>query len=384
MSLTNLLPIFIFAFFYLFAWTATKNRAQEPQNNESRYDYIDGIRGIAAILVIATHFWRITPAAQGVSFLFEGKNNYGPLGVQIFFCITGFLFFGQMITKDMKFSWDSFYRSRIRRIIPAYCAYLILGLCAVMAYGDISKAEPAQLKNLADLAFMGFAGNGSGKIFAGVHLDIIFGVIWTLKYEALFYIAFPFIVYIVGRLSILRGFTFLFLVTIYELISTGETLCGYFLTGGLAFIIAKKRSENKYLRIALYGVAILLVTNLLASNYPDFGWIRYILTSSLFIILTICRPSFLTSKPLTYLGDISYSLYLVHAPILILNRVFWAKIIELNSYDTTLYLIITFLGVLSIFTYSALQYKYIELPFLTKPQPNKLDTTFELQHKQNM
>ncbi|MBV4537356.1 acyltransferase family protein [Pseudomonas urmiensis] len=369
MTLSNLLPLIIFSLFIAFAWATTIKHGSAGSINNNRFAYIDGLRGIAAVVVVVTHFWRTTPSSNGISFLFDGRANYGPIGVQIFFCITGFLFFGQIIAKKGVFSWSTFYRSRVRRILPAYLAFYALGIITVLAYGDITKASTEQIPSLADMLFFGFAGKGEGKMFASVPLDLVFGVIWTLKYEIIFYITLPFITYLVARTGIGAGLSIMFAAVGYELASTGTTFAGYFLTGGIAYILAQKTKPSTATKF-LCGLCILsLIYYLITSNYQQYGVKHFIVSSSLFLLITLCKPTILESKPLRYLGEISYSIYLLHAPLLILNRVLFANILNIGTQEPQNYILVTFIGTTLIFGASAIQHKYLELPFITKSKP---------------
>lgn len=366
MTITNSLPIIILALFFIFAWITTRRTNTSAQAGVGRLEYVDGLRGIASIAVVATHFWRTTPSGASVSFLFDGRANYGPLGVQIFFCITGLLFFGQMLSKKGNFSWDAFYMSRTKRILPAYASFFGLGIIAVIAYGDISKIESAHFINLLDMAFFGLLGNGGGKVFAGVYIELIFGVIWTLKYEILFYLSFPFIVFATKHTGNVISFAIMFALTAYELIKTGSTFCGYFATGGLAYIIGNKLNPSATIKYALGILCASAVYYSLSTALPPYGWKQFALSSFIFISIAICKPAFLSAKPLRHLGDISYSIYLVHAPILIMNGVLFHSLFKKGIGGPLPFAIIVFTGVFAVYTASAIQYKYIELPCMRK------------------
>lgn len=366
MTMTNYLPVIIGILFLIFAWASTRTNVINHSVVGRRLDYIDGLRGVAAIAVVATHFWRTTPSGASVSFLFDGRSSYGPLGVQIFFCITGILFFGQMIEKGGDFKWSEFYSSRVRRIVPAYVSFFVLGLAAVLIYGNVGKASFGSLSNIIDMALMGFAGNGTGKTFAGVYLDLVFGVIWTLRYEVMFYMSFPLVVYIISRVGVRVGFAMMAIACMYELAKTGTTFCAYFVTGGVAYLLYKKYSLGSVSRFVLMLLCVALLIIFVRHDFPAFGWEQYILSSTIFICLAISRPKVLSSAPLRYLGDISYSIYLVHAPILIINGVLWKNILPVGSGGFLTFSLIATSGVLLIFISSSLQYKYVERPWMMK------------------
>lgn len=373
MTLTSSVPIIVISLFILLSWIVKIRSAESDQvpAKGERFDYLDGLRGVAAVAVVVTHFWRITPSPQGVSFTFDDRLNYGSLGVQVFFCITGFLFFGQMMSRGGSFSWDNFYRSRIRRVVPAYISFLVLGVIALLLYGDIGKVKLDQVPNVIDMAFMGFAGNGAKKVFAGVTLDYIFVVIWTLRYEVLFYFVFPFIVYFIGRVGVLTGFSLLSAIVAYEIARTGGTLYGYFVVGGIAYVLFRDVNLPRIFRVLGSLLALAIAVYSVKSDYAEYGFIRFLLSSSLFLLVVSCRPVILSSAPLKYLGDISYSIYLVHAPLLIINRVVFGEIFSAGSYGAAGFFVIALSGVLSIFIVSAMQYRYVELPFLRKPSHTK-------------
>lgn len=375
MTITNSLPIIILVLFFIFAWIKTRRtNTQSAEVGVGRLEYVDGLRGIASIAVVATHFWRTTPSGASVSFLFDGRANYGPLGVQIFFCITGLLFFGQMLSKNGNFSWDAFYMSRTKRILPAYISFFCLGIVAVLVYGNISKIESSHFINLLDMAFFGLLGNGGGKVFAGVYIELIFGVIWTLKYEILFYLSFPFIVFATKHIGTAISFAVMFALTVYELIKTGSTFCGYFATGGLAYIVGNKLNPSPAIKYALGILCASAVYYSLSTALPPYGWKQFVLSSLIFISIAICKPGFLSAKPLKHLGDISYSIYLVHAPILIMNGVLFHTLFKKGIGGPLPFAIIAFTGVLAVYIVSAVQYKYIELPWMRKKKPFPLES----------
>ncbi|HFG3782180.1 TPA: acyltransferase family protein, partial [Escherichia coli] len=88
-----------------------------------RYLHIDGIRGIAALLVVLNHAV-FSLSNNGFNPLSVNTSNFwvfahaGDIGVQIFFCITGFLFFDKIIKTGNKINWEMFFVSRVKRLVP--------------------------------------------------------------------------------------------------------------------------------------------------------------------------------------------------------------------------------------------------------------------------
>ncbi len=88
-----------------------------PEHSLEYNRSIDGLRGIAVILVILFHF-------------FPEIFPFGYVGVDIFFVISGYLITKIIIKqiKENKFSFWIFYRNRVRRIIPATLVVIIFSL----------------------------------------------------------------------------------------------------------------------------------------------------------------------------------------------------------------------------------------------------------------
>ena len=72
----------------------------------SRMRYLDGWRGLAILLVLEGHFLSILPL------------NTGRLGVDVFFCLSGFLMSGLLFIKQQPLS--IFYKRRISRVFPVF------------------------------------------------------------------------------------------------------------------------------------------------------------------------------------------------------------------------------------------------------------------------
>src|SRR5437762_6322387 len=107
----------------------------------SRIPELDGLRGIAIVLVLLYHFFDFHPGpghhpigfARSVFVYFERFNDLGWTGVDLFFILSGFLIGGILLDhRSSPCYFKSFYLRRFLRIIPAYYA-LILSYFAVMA-----------------------------------------------------------------------------------------------------------------------------------------------------------------------------------------------------------------------------------------------------------
>ena len=74
-------------------------------------NYLDGWRGLAIALVLESHFVGLLPVAAG------------RFGVDVFFCLSGFLMSGLLFIQRQ--SLVTFYKRRVSRIMPAFFAFVI-------------------------------------------------------------------------------------------------------------------------------------------------------------------------------------------------------------------------------------------------------------------
>ncbi|MDX3061283.1 acyltransferase [Streptomyces clavifer] len=162
-----------------------------PAPRHSRMRALDGLRLLAALMVAAYHYggrggditaaWGSSPAVQ-----FPTAHTwfaYGPLGVQIFFVISGFV----ICMSGWGRSLSSFFASRVARLMPAYWAAVVLVTLVfalpVAAYEAVSPSDA--LVNLTLLQ-------------QPLGADRVLGVCWTLWAEIRFYALFALFVVLPG------------------------------------------------------------------------------------------------------------------------------------------------------------------------------------------
>ncbi|GAA2937430.1 MULTISPECIES: acyltransferase [Streptomycetaceae] len=162
-----------------------------PPRSRPRLRALDGLRLLAALMVAAYHYggrggditaaWGSSPAVQ-----FPTAHTwfaYGPLGVQIFFVISGFV----ICMSGWGRSLSSFFASRVARLMPAYWAAVVLVTLVfalpVVAYEAVSPSDA--LVNLTLLQ-------------QPLGVDRVLGVCWTLWAEIRFYALFALFVVLPG------------------------------------------------------------------------------------------------------------------------------------------------------------------------------------------
>jgi peptidoglycan/LPS O-acetylase OafA/YrhL len=329
---------------------------------------LDGLRAIAVIAVILYHY--------------DSKNfSNGFLGVDIFFVISGYLI-SLIIYNNKKFDYKLFIEKRFRRIIP-----LLFFVSFVTSFFSIFFLSPSLLNNLAKsvITVSLFSSNIFFWLTTGSYFDLIAELkplihTWSLGLELQFYLIFPLILIFLYNRNLLVLFLILFLLSFFfslfenyftiNIFGNQKSLNSFyflhtrfweFILGFLAavLIINKRSIKNTFLYfISVFLILISLFSSFEKSNIYSFNSLLPCIGTFLFIVNSE-KKNFIfqifTSRPLLFIGIISYSLYLWHQPIFSIYRIYFNN--QKISYD------IFFLLIFLIILLSQITYKYIERPF---------------------
>jgi peptidoglycan/LPS O-acetylase OafA/YrhL len=301
---------------------------------------IQGLRALAVVLVILVH--AAVPGLEG-----------GYVGVDIFFVISGFVITGLLLRqppRNIRRNLGYFYARRIRRIVPA--ATLVLVATVFAAYFLLGVNFDSQL--LVDVRWAALFGanfrliaTGSSYFVPGVAPSLVTHF-WSLAVEEQFYLAYPLVVFSLVALtvrrhrhSVLVGFLVVAIAASawwsYHLTSVNAVAAYYspftrfweLALGGLVAVIPvawAQRTPRSNSAVAVLAVLALgaAVWHLNASSvFP--GVLAWWPCGACAILLWTGQASikgapasWLSWRPLRYIGDISYSLYLWHYPWLML------------------------------------------------------------------
>ncbi|MGY2685111.1 acyltransferase family protein [Pseudomonas tolaasii] len=282
--------------------------------------WLDGLRGIAAVLVSLNHAPLVLINLAIVPHIFymdieDSKilKLFGAVGVQIFFCITGLLF-ASKILGSKPIDWTDFFIKRIRRIVPAFFAAAILALIIGAWYSwplDVGVEEV-----LSGLPAMFGFGLLDMPVINGFNFARLLGVSWTLAIEWKFYLVLPVVYILIGKNKIVT-IASLLVFAVCDLYINNASSWVYFISGGLCFFLASKEFNVKVRVLAGVVAAILFVAIFYRWNMKaNYGLGEWLSVSAMFAALTISRPAPLTSKVLVAMGSVSYSYYLLHAMML--------------------------------------------------------------------
>lgn len=267
----------------------------------NRIEIIDPLRGIAAILV--TWFHMTNTYSDGFVKL---SGQYGWLGLEIFFVISGFIIPYAMYRSgyEIKKDYGRFLLKRILRIEPPY----IIAMLFTLALLYLSSFAPGFQGNAPDISathvFLHFG-----------YLNGIFGyswfspVFWTLAIEFQFYLFISLIFpLMITKNSFLRNISLLLVCLLPFLLNKEVYVFHYiclFVFGILTF-----QALSKIISIRAYFFIFIVVS---VCSYFSLGLLITIIAMlTSLVILFVKAKEF---RILTFLGTISYSLYLVHIPI---------------------------------------------------------------------
>ena len=294
---------------------------------------IQGLRALSVLSVIMFH--------SGLDFLPGGF-----LGVDIFFAISGFLM-TSILWSDLEtgtYSFKLFFLRRVRRIVPA--TFMTLGLTVVASwfillpknFEDLTDVLGASVLFLSNAVLM----NQSSGYFAETLETHPLLHLWSLSVEEQFYLFFPVLMLIVYKLKKLIGLALLLTVFLGSLIlsewyyETSPSATFFhlpfrmfeFLAGAFAFLYAKTSRPAVFAShyCSGIGLAVILISFILFDETTPFPSIFSLVPIfGVFLILIspgtdVISERLIGNRFLVFLGGISFSLYLLHQPLIALLK----------------------------------------------------------------
>lgn len=210
------------------------------------YKSISGTRGLAAFFVFINHappmLLNMGIKAPNVSSWGWIYSNLGSFGVQIFFCITGFLFYDRIIKTNGKLDWNRFFESRVRRVAPLFYFACFIYIIFAFISNESLHLNKSDMLTIAGLVSFGFI--DSTMTIGDFKLYPLNSVIWTLVHEWRFYMALPLVCFAFCNSRIGK---IVFLVACIAAIvdfKNSQVVCWpYFLTGIIVAYIANKKPK---------------------------------------------------------------------------------------------------------------------------------------------
>ena len=304
------------------------------------FPHLDGLRGIAILLVLVHH---LAPELPRLNIVANGR-----FGVTLFFVLSGFLI-TSLLLRELRDAGQidvrRFLARRIARVCPAYGSVLALYLLAVLGLGLFSPALQ-QLFISKLLSLLSFSSNWHPRATEGP-----FFVAWSLAAEMQFYLALV-LVMRVGRVRALVGLSVFILAVrcvVMVVLDAGATLWWMrgveesIWVGVLAALLASRPSVwqalerwvSRWLALALLATILaLLALTAIPHKHGVLALLVALLSALCVVSCAHSRPTpLLSNRVLEHLGRRSYGIYLTHMiAILVIRKIMeasWALLLAL-------------------------------------------------------
>ncbi len=361
-----------------------------------RHAALDGLRGIAILMVLVMHCYVIVPTPEGVA-MHDGLKRACSLffsGVDLFFVLSGFLIGGILLDhRDAPNLLSGFFARRFFRIAPLYALLLVtyffarelpgLGAMSGGAYFDSPVPLWSYFTMLQNIS-MSSAGHVGNYWLSPT---------WSLGIEEQFYLLMPFAVRQLTRRTLIYACLLAFvacpMLRLSALLFAGNSVAATFLlpmradsllAGVLCAATLRDPAVCAFLRRhrPLFGaslVGLVLFLGVLSSRGLSAGS-PLMVSVGYSLVTTFCAgvvlwpllfpagafATALGAAPLRAVGGISYFIYLFHTPILF--GVHWALRQQPPLHHDLAGIAITLLALGATFLLGALSWKCLETPLL--------------------
>ena len=356
---------------------------------------IQVLRGLAVLAVV----------------LFHAKESYFPLGylgVDVFFVISGFVvtplilrIFTDQVNGGRLSNLKFFYKRRFYRLAPALAVTLAISAVSIFLLGPIGDHQRFARQGIATLLLVGNVGayKYSGDYFSPLPNPLVHT--WSLSVEEQIYIFLPIILILIlhnrsslkrittvvlGVISVLSFVSFLFPTILEPLYTRGGIALSsqisfyspidriwQFTVGGLAFLFLERyrKSISKIPKGWQFLTVITVVIILFGPVHLNLKFSSII--ASFFAVIVILfksidvLPNFLIQR-LAWVGDRSYSIYLVHMPLLYLAK--YSPVTQIGSAENRI--IQSTIAVIASILLGTLSYSKIENKYRNKGKTDYL------------
>jgi peptidoglycan/LPS O-acetylase OafA/YrhL len=336
---------------------------------------LDGLRGIAVLLVVSWHALRAPHA--------------GALGVDLFFVLSGFLITSLLISewrRSGSISLRAFYRRRALRLLPAL--FFLLGVYVLTVLLLTVSGQGSSYHLSHTVAGAGLAVAYVSNVMQAFHPiePAGMGHLWSLAQEEQFYLLWPCTLLVLLKrrikperimkalaLVIAVVFTYRFGLMLdgagfYRLWFGPDTHADPILIGCLAGVAyaygfeGQARTAAVLRRLEPVAIAVALVVVIGFSSHTRELYLGpmtlFSLACGLVILSVVASPSSITSRALgnpgiRYVGRISYGIYLWHLPL----------VVAFGAWGAPASLVI-----------AGLSYRYVETPFLQRRHRERRQT----------
>ncbi|MGA1836825.1 acyltransferase family protein [Herbiconiux sp. 11R-BC] len=319
-----------------------RQAAAGPAKPDHFLPHIQGLRAIAVLLVVVYHFW-------------PGRLSGGYIGVDVFFVISGFLI-TQQLTRQLertdRIALPSFYAKRARRLLPAAIVVLVFASLATLFIMPLSSLTENVREILASTFYVEnwTLALNSVDYLAAANEPSLVQHYWSLSLEEQFYLFWP--VLLLGAsvfaVKVMKRRKWVGLIAVLAVVGVASFALSIFFTAtdpASAYFVTYTRVWEFAVGGALALLPRLRPTRAWQSNILGYGGIAVVLACGYFFTASTPFPGYMAAipvlgtaaiivshhrekpwdagrvlsiRPVSFIGDISYSLYLWHWPLIII------------------------------------------------------------------
>jgi peptidoglycan/LPS O-acetylase OafA/YrhL len=287
-----------------------------------RIAYVDGLRAVAVLLVVAFHaakYSGMSPAGPMAPLLRAGSH-----GVDLFFVLSGFCLSYPTLARlhrdgDATFDVVRFAAHRVVRIVPPYYFAIAFFVVFAMVLGalhlPLPEAMPRGGISPGDVAMQVLFLDGAGVKFLN-------GSFWTLPVEFRWYFLFPIVLWVWTKSP--KAFAFIMAAAATLFLTRGSNVDVFVLPAFMLGIVAASLHIWR-IRLGWWpGFACVVVLLAAFATMAQTGWTYdfnplWYLSAFAFVLAAGGSGQFsalLSVRAVTVVGFASYSIYLVHEPLI--------------------------------------------------------------------
>ncbi|HEY5972061.1 MAG TPA: acyltransferase [Pseudoxanthomonas sp.] len=317
----------------------TKSGAERAQEFKPG---IQGLRGIAMVAVLIFHIWPATLSG-------------GFVGLDAFFVLSGYLITGgflRELTRDGRISLYRFYARRIMRLLPTASVTMLVVVALTAWLPALPDRHTASQIAAGALYVLNW-------VFTAQPINYLIGIpepvrhFWSLSVEEQYYLVWPLVLMVTWAMARRLGIKPIRACMVMVILLIAVSLAwsawmvprqhavAYFsttaraweiLVGGLLALLPVWRNRSRALShsLAVLGTLLIVVPAYcltIGSAYPGLAAMPPVIGALLIVLVSghqdqISPPRWLTTRFLQYMGEVSYSLYLWHWPILVVYALY--------------------------------------------------------------
>lgn len=364
-------------------WTPLASKFELSRGEGGNQRSMEGLRGFAVFLVFLVHYSTLiepwlagSPGVQRVS---QAVHAMGNIGVDLFFVLSGYLIYGSLMSRPQPFM--RFIGRRIARIYPAFLVVLAL-------YTVLSFVFPGESKLPASAAAAVRYVIENVLLLPGMlPIAPMITVAWSLSYEMFYYLLLPGLISLLSLRQRSRRWRVAFCLCAALATTLGCMYAGgpirliMFISGMLLFeaMACADVPPPSSLHGTLALCVALFSTLLPAPSTAAYALKVWVLFAAFFIVCLSCfrreargwLPRAFCWTPLRWLGNMSYSYYLLHGLALKAGFLVMAKLWPATGNAAGLYLLLLPpMFLLTLLPTSAL-FLLVERPLSLAPHPPK-------------